>query len=276
MSYSKQSKKRGWNDDDEEEIDFLKKEGEKVAAENAKLEEENQAKAAKEAIRQKNLSKFQGTGKQPPSAEMKTSGPSGKIEQKEFQPNEPPKFINNKGAVGGNQFKKWNSEENGKQETPQNSDKKAQPQGPSIIKKEQKVKLGGDEEAKFEEQRRLAKEKMERLEQEEKAEQKRLEEEKKAKLEKVKNAADKFKPKAPVSEPEKQVKAVGPVEAKQSKTDEKQAPKDAKNTTVAKKQTTAKTVTDSAPKEQPLTQSKAAMSRKWADDDEAPINFNKK
>lgn len=269
---------KNWNDDEGEEIDFLKKEEEKIAAENAKLESEKQAQATKDAIRQKNLSKFQSNGKQLLSAEMKTSWPSGKIEQKAAQPGQPVKLTNHLATVSSGQNKKWEGDEKGQQESARNGEVKAQPQAPAIIKKEQKVKLLADEEDKFEETRRLAKEKMEKLEKEALDEQNRLEEEKKAKQSNVKKAADKFKPKTQAPEAKKPTESTSApttapqAEVKPAKTEEKQAPKDAKKAPLKKSSKAANMAPELQPKEKPVTASSTNVKRKWSDDDE-PIRF---
>lgn len=256
----------------------MKREEEKIAAENAKLESEKQAQAAKDAIRQKNLSKFQSNGKQLPSAEMKTNGPSGKTEQKEAQPGQPVKLTNNKATVPNSQYKTWKGDEKGQQESASNVEIKAPPQAPAIIKKEQKVKLLAGEEDKFEETRRLAREKMEKLEKEALDEQNRLEEEKKAKHSNVKKAADKFKPKAQAPEAKKPTESTSApttapqAEVKPAKTEEKQALKDAKKAPLKKSSKAADKAPEVQSKEKPVTPSNTNVKRKWSDDDE-PIRF---
>jgi hypothetical protein len=186
-----QTQKKGWGDeDDDKTADFLEKHNTQVAAELEVKAAENKKKEEDDARRNKNLAKYKGNGLLA-STKMATS----KTDLPLTQPVQPVKFTNKSIQDGANKFKKGPEQANGQPTVPVHVVEAPVHKGEvNIIKKDQKVKLGGHEEQRFEEERRLAQAKKEQLERDAEEERQAKEELKRQKLGNVQKAADKFRP----------------------------------------------------------------------------------
>lgn len=214
-----QAPKKGWGDDDDERtVDFLEKHNAQVAEQQAVTEAEKQKKDEVDAKRNLNLAKYKGSALA--SAKMPT-----KLSD---LPQAPAfKLTNHATEDAGSKFKK--APGTATVNVPVAEDKNGTPEKGEvkIMKKDQKVRLGGEDEQRFLEEKRLAQERLEALEREAEAERAAKEEAKKNKQGNlIQKGAEKFKP-------QKKEEASKPAEVSTNASDP--APKVDKKPAVAEK-----------------------------------------
>lgn len=179
-----QAQKRGWGDDDDDKTaDFLEKHNTQVAALQAVNDAEKQKKDEAEAKRNLNLAKYKGSALA--SAKMPTK-------LSDLPPAPAVKLTNHATEDAGNKFKK----PLGAVSVPVAEEKVATPEKGDfkILKKDQKVRLGGEDEQRFLEEKRRAQERLEALEREAEAERAAKEDAMKNKQGNIQKGAEKFKP----------------------------------------------------------------------------------